>query len=98
MKIHKKKILPQYYELRLHGVKHEEIRLNDCDYQKGDYIILREWEEGVFGRYTGREMAVQIMNVGKSVIGLCDGYVVLYCTMVSMNEVNEAVMAMGEAI
>lgn len=33
MKIHEKKIAPQWFELRLQGLKDWEIRVNDCDYQ-----------------------------------------------------------------
>lgn len=33
MKIHDKKITPEWFELRLKGLKDWEIRVNDCDYQ-----------------------------------------------------------------
>lgn len=73
MKIHKKKIAPQWFELRLQGVKDWEIRINDCDYQEGDYMVLSEYDE----YYTGRDMVVMITYVAKNVPHLPDDVVVL---------------------
>ncbi len=73
MKIHEKKIDPQWFKLRLQGLKDWEIRVNDCDYRAGDYMILHEYD----WHYTGRYMVVIITNVAKNVPYLPDDVVVL---------------------
>ncbi len=73
MKIHEKKINPQWFELRIKGLKDWEIRINDCDYQEGDYMILSEYDN----YYTGRYMIVMITNVAKNVPHLPADVVVL---------------------
>lgn len=73
MKIHEKKIDPQWFELRLQGLKDWEIRVNDCNYQAGDYLVLKEYSE----HYTGRGMVVMITNVAKNVPYLPEDVVVL---------------------
>ena len=73
MKIHEKKINSQWFELRIKGLKDWEIRINDCDYQEGDYMILSEYDE----YYTGRDMIVMITHVAKNVPHLPDDVVVL---------------------
>ena len=80
MKIHEKKIAPQWFELRMQGVKDWEIRINDCDYQAGDYLILNEYGDyyNEYGDYyTGRYMVVMITYVAKNVPYLPTDVVVL---------------------
>lgn len=60
MKLIKKKIAPKWYGLQMIGAKPWELRVNDCDYQKGDFLVLQEWEDGQF---TGREMQTVIEYV-----------------------------------
>lgn len=74
MKIHDKKITPEWFELRLKGLKDWEIRVNDCDYQAGDYMILREYDNG---KYTQRGMIIRITNVAKNVPYLPNNVVIL---------------------
>lgn len=38
MKTHIKKLLSEYANAKLNGLKPFEIRFNDCNYQVGDYI------------------------------------------------------------
>ena len=38
MKTHIKKLMGEYAQAKLEDIKPFEIRLNDCDYQVGDYI------------------------------------------------------------
>jgi len=83
MKIHQKKIALQWYELRLKGLKDWEIRKNDCDYQVGDYMVLKEYDEN---QYTGREMVVIITNVANDVPYLPDDVVVLSTKEVALSE------------
>ena len=73
MRIHEKKIASQWFELRLQGLKDWEIRINDCDYQAGDYMVLSEYDED----YTGRDMIVMITHVAKNVPHLSNDVVVL---------------------
>ena len=40
----KKKILPKYFEAVIHDNKKFEIRKDEDDLQKGDVLILKEWD------------------------------------------------------
>ena len=51
MQIHTLKIQPKYFSAVLHGTKNFELRKDDRDYQVGDLITLREYENG---QYTGK--------------------------------------------
>ena len=60
--IHAIKIQPQYFDDVISGKKQFEIRLNDREYQEGDYLALNEWEQtsSVGGHYTGRSCLVLV--------------------------------------
>lgn len=58
-KTHKLKITPQYYKEVANGTKTFEIRKNDRNYQMGDIVILREYNEGTED-YTGNELSFKI--------------------------------------
>lgn len=75
MTTHELKILPEYFEPAIAGLKNFEIRYNDRNYQVGDTITLREW---VNGNYTGREYSrkIQYLTDYKQK----DGYVVMDLT------------------
>lgn len=49
------KILPEYFEAQRLGLKKFEIRKNDHNFQVGNKIKLREWDEEN-RKYTGREL------------------------------------------
>lgn len=74
MKVIKKKIAPKWYMQQVAGLKPWELRVNDCNYQKGDFLILQEWENG---GYTGREMQTAVTNVADCVPYIPDDVVVL---------------------
>lgn len=73
---HELKILPEYYQPVVDGIKTFEIRKNDRNYQVGDMLILREWD--VSG-YTGREVIkhIQYIYEGNNMYGLKIGYCIL---------------------
>ena len=51
-KIVEKKILPEYFNAVIHDEKTFEIRKDEDNLQKGDTLILREWDGE---KYTGRD-------------------------------------------
>lgn len=60
--IHAIKIQPPYFDDVISGKKQFEIRLNDREYQEGDYLALNEWKQtsSVGGHYTGRSCLVYV--------------------------------------
>ena len=74
-KIVEKKILTEYFLLVIHGEKTFEIRKDEDDVQKGDTLILREWDGK---KYTGRETSRSISYILRDVpeYGLMPGYVI----------------------
>jgi len=55
--IHELKILPEYFEPVIKGEKTFEIRVNDRDFKKGDYLALNEYYGG---KYTSRSCMVYV--------------------------------------
>lgn len=76
MKIHKLKTLPQYFQPAWDGIKPFEIRKDDRDYQRGDFLILCEWDGN---KFTGSALCVRVTYVLQDAqkYGLMDGYVIL---------------------
>ena len=64
MKIIKKKIWPEYFDLVASGKKNYELRLNDFEIQEGDILLLQEWNPET-KEYTGREVEKKVTYVGK---------------------------------
>ena len=74
--VHELKILPEYFEAVQNGNKPFDLRNNDRDYQRGDYLFLREyWDD----RYTGREIMKKVTYVLRNAekYGLKEGYAIL---------------------
>jgi len=69
------KCVNPYFQDVLEGRKTFEVRWNDRNYQRGDILILREYdrEKG----YSGRDVYVTVEYVLKEFEGLKEGYVVL---------------------
>jgi hypothetical protein len=76
MKKHELKILPQYFQAVLDGIKTFELRKDDRDYQRGDILVLREWDGE---KYTGSAICVKVTYILQDAekYGLKDGYVIM---------------------
>ncbi len=60
-----KKVLPEYFERVLTGEKTFELRLADFDIEKGDILVLREWDH-ISKQYTGRVLEKKVTYVLKT--------------------------------
>ena len=76
MKTHELKILPQYFQSVWNGTKTFELRKDDRDYQRGDILVLREWDSG---SYTGSAVCVKVTYILQDAekYGLQDGYIIM---------------------
>ena len=75
--IHELKTWKEYFEEVFMGRKTFEVRKNDRNFQKGDILILKEWDNEN-QEYTGRQMArgiSYILNGGQ--FGVENGFVVI---------------------
>ena len=80
MKRHNLKILKQYYEQQVSGVKNFELRRMDRDFNIGDEIELNEIDAaGRLGEYkpTGNSCLIKIKSITAGFEGLEDGYGIL---------------------
>lgn len=77
--IHHLKILPEYFQSVISGVKTFEIRKNDRDFQVDDEVLLQEWtlSEG----YTGAQALVRITYITD--YAQREGYIVFAHQLVS---------------
>jgi hypothetical protein len=66
MAIIEKKTWPglKYFDAIVSGKKKFDLRLNDCDVQEGDTLVLREWDPRSKA-YTGRTAEKKVTYVGK---------------------------------
>ena len=76
MKKHELKILPQYFQAVWSGIKTFELRKDDRDYQRGDILVLREWDGE---KYTGSALCVKVTYILQNAekYGLKDGYIIM---------------------
>ena len=54
---HELKTYPKYFQETIEGNKPFEIRKNDRDFQVGDVLILKEWDNI---KYSGREIGAVV--------------------------------------
>lgn len=75
-KTHELKIFTRWFDDVKSGKKRFELRKADRDYEVGDFLCLREFENG---KYTGREVTVMITYIlkGTGEYGLAEGYWIL---------------------
>jgi ASC-1-like (ASCH) protein len=60
-----KKIWPEYFEKIKLGEKTYELRLADWECNKGDILVLKEWDPKTKA-YTGRKIEKEVTFVGKT--------------------------------
>jgi len=81
--MHELKTLPEYFQRVFFNEKKFEVRKNDRNFEKGDVLVLKEWDDKK-QEYTGRRVTVRVTYIlygGK--FGIEEGY----CVM-GFNEVN----------
>lgn len=81
---HDLKIWPEYYEAVLNGSKRFELRYNDRNYQVGDILRLKEYDDGL-EVFTGRALYVHVDYVLSRHAGLTDGYALLSITFMQLD-------------
>jgi ASC-1-like (ASCH) protein len=75
--IHELKTWNEYFEEVFMGHKTFEIRKNDRNFQKGDTLILKEWNPKT-EQYTGREMVRNVTYIPEGgSFGLEKGFVIM---------------------
>lgn len=76
MKIHELKCWPQSFEAILQGGKTFEVRYNDRGYEKGDRLLLQEYDlKG--NMYTGRSVKMRVEYIAMMDFGIEPGWVVM---------------------
>lgn len=85
MKKHELKILPQYFQPVWDGTKTFELRKDDRDYQRGDILVLREWDGE---KYTGSALCVKVTYILQDAdkYGLKNGYVIMGIRRIESND------------
>lgn len=75
MKVHELKTLPKFFTQVKAGIKTFECRKNDRDFRDGDYLLLKECDNG----YTGEEVLCKITYVlhDYQFKGIADKYCIL---------------------
>lgn len=84
MKKHELKMLPQYFQAVWDGIKTFELRKDDRDYQRGDILVLKEWDGA---KYTGSALCVKVTYILQDAekYGLKDGYIIMGIRRVADN-------------
>lgn len=76
MQVHDVKCWKEPFAAIENGDKTFEYRFNDRNYNVGDVLHLREWDN-ISGEYTGRGLWKQVTYILKSGFGLPEGYCIM---------------------
>lgn len=74
--IHSLKTWPEYFQAVEDGRKRFELRVNDRDFQAGDWLWLQEWNPETRA-YSGRESWMRVTYIAQGVFGLPDNVCVM---------------------
>ena len=79
--VHDLKTWPTFYKDIETGIKRFEIRNDDRDFEVGDYLLLREYDQHI-GQYTGKSMFARVDYLMRRwpEMGLKDGYCIMSIT------------------
>lgn len=83
MKVHKLKILPEYYNAQIEGKKNFEIRKNDRNFKVGDKLMLYEIDKKTKQK-TGRLLEAQVTYITD--YAQKEGYVVMATRLKSFKD------------
>lgn len=93
--IHQLKQMSEYFEDVVAGKKTFELRVDDRDYEKGDYLALNEIDNS--GIYTGRSCVVYVDYILRDLPHLLPEGVVCMaikpCRLIKTQEENESLIA-----
>lgn len=92
--IHEIKIRPEYFDAVAKREKTFELRRNDRNYKKGDYLVLKEWD----GYFTGRVITryVNYILFDWMVEGLESGYCIMNLKISHLHAVLDETNKGGE--
>ena len=92
-----KKILPEYFRYVRRREKTFELRVDDADYQVGDFLVLREWDDEKQD-YTGSRVTREITYILRDApqFGLKEGFCILAIQPVEWRELQIYATADGE--
>jgi len=90
--VHSLKIGSMFFADVLSGYKKAEFRINDRDFKRDDFLLLREWEGG----YTGNKLIVKITHILPidNLISGCGSWVMLSITPISTTDTLSIIEAM----
>lgn len=75
--IHELKIAPEYFEAVAKGAKQFELRKDDRNFQVGDFVMLKEYDNGAYtGRWLGYLLISYVLRDCPQ-YGLQDGYCII---------------------
>lgn len=84
-KYHELKVWPEQFGAIQAGTKTFEFRKNDRNFEYGDAVLLREWDQFAvdgYNGYTGKSIPVRITYILTSGFGIPEGYCVFSFKMV----------------
>ncbi|EEN4861302.1 TPA: DUF3850 domain-containing protein [Enterobacter bugandensis] len=89
--IHGLKIGPLYFNAVSNGDKKAELRINDRNYQCGDFLLLREWA----GEYSGNKLVVKVTHILplEGLIAAGGNWVMMSIAQLDENDIHALSMA-----